>query len=241
MKITALPISFAIVVLVSGCASSTVGSPGQTGSPIAALRFQETNESDAAMLEQTAALDALMRDIVRSSTVKHAAVGAALGCGISVLATANASGCLRSAAAGGIVGAVSGNLAGRREVARRMQLVSANDLVRSIRKSNEKLDHIMTDLPQMLSRQEIIVATLGHRKASGELSQDEYESQVAHIRASRAEVAEALILSSKQAKLAQHNLADAGAQGQTGLEWHIRAIEQLERETLSARSTISLL
>ncbi|WP_323803539.1 hypothetical protein [Sulfitobacter litoralis] len=241
MKITALPVSLAIVALISGCASSTVGFRGQIGTPGTAMSFQETHESDAAMLEQTAALEALMRDIVRSSTVKHAAIGAAMGCGIFVLATANASGCIRAATAGGVVGAVSGNLAGKREVARRMELVSPNELVRGIRSSNEKLDQITTNLPQLLSRQEKTVATLAQRRSLGELSQGEYSAQVASIRTRRAELAEALTLSSKQAKLAQNNLADAAAHGQTGLEWHIRAIEQLEREALSARSTISLL
>ena len=241
MKTTVLTISLAAAVLVSGCAAPTADRAAQFGASSGALSFKENRENDAGMVEQTAALDALMRDIVRNSTIKHAAVGAAVGCGISVLAASDASGCLRAAAAGGVVGAVSGNLAGKREVAQRMELFSANDLVRSIRKSNDQLDDITTHLPQMLAQQQEDVATLNQLKASGAISEDAYDAQLADIRTSRAEVAEALVLSADQAKLAQNNLAEAADQGQPGLEWHIRAIEQMERETLSARSTISLL
>ena len=241
MKSTVLTISLVTAILTSGCTAPVSDRTSQFGTSVGTMSFKESRKSDNAMLEQTAALDALMRDIVRDSTIKHAAVGAAVGCGISVLAASNASGCLRAAAAGGVVGAVSGNLAGKRKVAQRMELVSANELVRSIRKSNDKLGHITTDLPQMLAQQEEDVATLTQLKSSGGISDDEYDAQLAAIRSNRAEVAEALVLSSKQAKLAQSNLAAAADQGQTGLEWHIRAIEQMERETLSARSTISLL
>ena len=105
MKTTVLTISLAAAVLVSGCAAPTADRVAQFDPSSGTLSFKENRENDAGMVEQTAALDALMRDIVRNSTIKHAAVGAAVGCGISVLAASDASGCLRAAAAGGVVGA----------------------------------------------------------------------------------------------------------------------------------------
>lgn len=204
------------------------------------MSFQASNTDAAVLVEQSIALDQMMRDIVRHSTIKHAAMGAAVGCGIAVV-TSSASRCLTAAAAGGAVGAVSGHIAGKRDVAQRMELVSANAIVRSIRKSNTQLADISADLPKYLAQQEAEVRALETLKSMGSISPEQYEAQLATIRASRAELAQALLMSSQQARTASANLREAAAQGQTGLEWHISAVDQMERETLSARSQISLL
>lgn len=206
----------------------------------AAFSFQATSQDEAALVAQTAALDRMMKDIVRNTTIKHAAVGAAVGCGLAVM-TSNATRCLAAAASGGVVGAVNGHVAGKKDVARRMELVSANAIVRSIRASNVQLDDISTRLPIFLARQESDLSALAALRGAGTIAEAEYEARLDAIRASRAELAEALMMSSQQARLASANLREAAAQGQSGLECHISAVEQMERETVSARSQISLL
>jgi len=75
----------------------------------------------------------------------------------------------------------------------------------------------------------------------GTISTEEFDARLAMIRTNRAELAEALLMSSQQARTASANLREAAAQGQSGLEWHISAVDQMEREALSARSSIALL
>lgn len=100
---------------------------------------------------------------------------------------------------------------------------------------------ISSDLPQLLARQEAEVQTLAMQKRKGTLSDAIYQRGLAENRASRAELAETLMLSSAQARTASANLRDAAARGQTGLEWYISAVDQMELDTTSARSSISLL
>jgi outer membrane lipoprotein SlyB len=219
----------------SGCANM----PGTKTAVPASMSFQATSANEAVLLEQTATLDRMMKDIVRHTTIKHAAVGAAIGCGLAVV-TSSASSCLTAAAAGGAVGAVSGHLAGKRDVARRIEL-SANSIVRSIRKSNTQLGDINADLPKFLAQQDADVKGLTSLRTMGTISTKEFDARLAMIRTNRAELAEALLMSSQQARTASANLREAAAQGQSGLEWHISAVDQMEREALSARSSIALL
>ncbi len=205
------------------------------------MSFLAAPQDDVIMAEQSKALAQAMDKIVRESTIKHAAIGAAVGCGVAVLASTGASKCLVGAAAGGAMGAVSGVISGKRDVAHRLELVSANQLVRTIRASRGHLTSITSDLPEMLANQEAEVLMLQQQKASGVLSHEDYDARVGSIRAARTELAETLLLSSQQAAVARSNLSQAAAQGQSGLEWHMGAIDQMERDTLSARAQISLL
>lgn len=230
-----------IAIAVSGCTAPNVGAGDWTAQKVSPLSFQDGFQDETIMVEQARALDELMQDIVRSSTIKHAAVGAAVGCGLVVVAGSNAAGCAKAAAAGGLVGAISGNISGKRKVNQRVELVSANALVRSIRKSNDKLGQVNENLPAMLARQDDEVKTLKDLKASGSIDTKVYQMRLAAIRENRAKLAQALLLSSQQASTAKDNLHEAASQGQSGLEWHINAIDRMERETLSARSLISLL
>ena len=226
---------------VSGCAHMPAAGSEVSRGTTGMMALKATNQDQAILAEQTAALDQMMAEIVRNSTIKHAAVGAAVGCGIAVVSSGGASSCLGAAAAGGIAGAVTGHIAGNRDVARRIELVSANALVRSIRKSNNQLGDIKTDLPNLLARQDAELKSLHGLKAAGAINADVYNARLSDIRASRAELAEALMMSSQQARTASANLRAATEQGQSGLEWHISAVDQMEREALSARSSISLL
>tara|TARA_R110002096_G_scaffold12971_19_gene46164 strand:- start:2067 stop:2792 length:726 start_codon:yes stop_codon:yes gene_type:complete len=230
-----------IAIAVSGCTAPTRNTGDWTAQTVNPLSFQEGFQDETIMVEQAQALDEMMQKIVRSSTIKHAAVGAAVGCGLVVVTGSNAAGCVQAAAAGGLVGAISGNISGKRDVARRVELVSANALVLSIRKSNDKLDQVNENLPALMARQDEEVKALKELKASGSIDTKIYQMRLTAIRENRAKLAQALLLSSQQASTARDNLQEAVSQGQSGLEWHINAIDQMERQTLSARSMISLL
>lgn len=226
----------------------TLAACSNTGSYSLAPTRLETNplgihsmpvESDG-LTEQAQALTASARGIVRASTLKGAMIGTAVGCGLGVL-VADASSCAKAAAVGAASGAVIGHVAGKRDVARRVQLASPNALVRNLRSANDSLDFIKETLPQVLARQEAEMMQLSLSFAAGDISKSAHEQQLLAIRSQRAALAEALSLTAAEARQAAANLKDASARGHTGLDWHIAATEQLARDTLSARSNIKLL
>jgi hypothetical protein len=77
--------------------------------------------------------------------------------------------------------------------------------------------------------------------ATNKITKDQQDRRISEIRAERAALAEALSLTAAQARLASANLKTASANGHSGLDWHISATEQLARQSISARSSISLL
>lgn len=241
MKTFTIFAPLALAVALGGCANTYRHGEDVSRMSAGAGAFQVADADAMLMVEQTRTLDQMMQDIVRTTTVRHAAVGAAVGCGLAVVSAGAASHCLTAAAAGGVAGAISGHLTGKRDVARRIELVSATALVRNIRASNDHLENITTDLPKLLAAQDATVKRLSAQKRAGTLDPAEFDARIAAIRSSRAELAETLLMSSEQARIASANLRGAAAQGQTGLDWHIGAVTQMQQETMSARSTISLL
>ena len=196
---------------------------------------------DAALIEdQAQALNRMADDLVRRSTIKGAQTGALVGCGVAVV-TSNASRCVTSAAAGGLAGAAIGHVKGKRTVAKQVELVSANALVRSIRGMNGQMRDIKLSLPELLEEQDAELSDLKMRREAGALSEADYSSGVAAIRESRATIAHALSATIEQSKIARANLEDASQRGQSGLEWHLGATSALERDATSARSRITLL
>ncbi|MCX7558479.1 hypothetical protein OS190_02795 [Sulfitobacter sp. F26204] len=193
------------------------------------------------LTEQAEALTQHANAIVRASTLKGAMIGAAIGCGISVLAASTTGNCVKSAALGAAGGALAGNISGKQEVKRRVALASPNALVRNLRKANDSFAMIETSLPDLLARQDAELNRLSLTFASGQISRETHDKRLATIRQDRAALAEALLQTATQSKQAAANLKAASEAGHGGLDWHISATEQLARETLSARSTISLL
>ena len=231
---------FAFVALLGACAQepTTQQTTRFDGTP---LTFHNDAVATREVSEQTKALELSAKKLVRASTGKGAALGAAVGCGIGLISAGNVAGCAKTAATGALSGAVRGRIAGKKDVTRRIEIASPNTLVRSIRHANAQLDQIETSLPRLLAAQDAELDALALAQAGGTMSSEAYEKRKAQIAADRAALAEALSLSATQAQLAEQNLRAAAEQGQTGLEWHISATSQLARETVSARSTISLL
>ena len=145
-------------------------------------------------------------------------VGAAVGCGLAVVSAGNAQRCVVGALPGGAVGAIVGRQTGNRQIAKRIELVNPNQLVRSIRKTNDTMETITGSLPQLLAAQDRELDALSLKRDLGTLSQADYDTRYIEIKTNRVNLAQSLTLSSKQATLAGDNLEHAASQGQTGLE-----------------------
>ncbi|MEX0311235.1 MAG: hypothetical protein AB3N17_13440 [Tateyamaria sp.] len=201
------------------------------------LAFAATDSE--AVKQQADALDRMARELLRKSTAKGAVRGALFGCGLAAVSASNARGCVAGAAAGGLTGAAFGRAAGQKEVERRVEIVSPNALVRSIRGMNDHLDELTLSLPDLLAEQDAELLDLDMRRDSGAIDADAYARAVANIRQSRADIADALTASAENVTAAQGNLEAAQAQGQNGLDWHINAAGHLAQDVASARSHIS--
>ncbi|MCF2870200.1 hypothetical protein L0664_03900 [Octadecabacter sp. G9-8] len=228
-------------VLLSAC--STGGVPPIETSRVdsGALYFYNDPVNEGPVIDQVAALNDASKQLVQTSTVNGAMIGAALGCGLTVLSASNARNCLTGAVVGGAGGAVIGNRVGQRNVERRVELVSPNAVVRDLELATNQFDNIQTDLPQFIARQEAELNTLTMQLVRGEIDQSEHDISVLRIAGERADLAEALTLSARDARQASRNLKAAASRGQTGLDWHIGAAARLAEDVESTRSTFSML
>lgn len=240
MRTSKLAIFAALSIALSGCVQSNEPKFSTRGGGTAQISTMNAT-SELHMQEQTAALGSMTRDIIRKSTVKGAAIGAVAGCGLVLLSASNAKNCVTGALAGGAIGAVAGAANGKKQAAKRVELVSPSALVRSISKADDRMDVVSRDLPTLLTQQDAELKLLNAKLKNGEVSEKQYTHRFEVIKANRAQLAEALSLSAAQANEAHRNLQNAKAQGQTGLDWHIYSTKNLAQEATSARSAISLL
>lgn len=236
MHTTLKLISPIIVLSVTACASV----PGPQSS-----RFEGAPLSFAAqpaqMDVQAQALTDLSERIVVQTTMKGAGIGAAVGCGIAAVAAGNAANCVTAAAVGAASGALVGHLTGELEVDRRIEHISPSAVVRTLRKTNAKMEEVRTSLPARLAAQEELLSRLDLERATGALSPEKYATARALIAQERRALAAALIETESHANQATANLRKAQSEGQTGLDWHIGATSKLAIDAHSARSSISLL
>ena len=134
-----------------------------------------------------------------------------------------------------------GHHSGKAQIARRVELVNPNQLVRSIRKTNDTIEELTGSLPGLLAAQDKELKALSFERDMGTISQTKYENRYTEIQRNRTALAESLTLSASQANLASDNLETAATRGQTGLEWHFGATRNIAEQAESARSSISLL
>lgn len=229
-----------IIAALTGCSQAPSDGLGFVARQDTGFATQASHFDVVQLTEQTAQLDTMMRDIVRRSMGKGVAIGAAVGCGLVVLSAANGQNCVAGAVAGGLVGGIAGHSAGKRNVENRIKLLSANDLTKSIRKTNNQLEDIRIDLPRNLAAQDIALAELARKRDAGEVTQAVYATEIEKARSQRRSLVEALTLTEAQAKAATANLQTATAQGQSGLDWQMSATKQLARDVASTRSQITL-
>lgn len=225
---------------VSACAQQPVpidASRGDNGS----LYFYNDSIEDGPVIDQIAALNQSADELVRSSRVNGALIGAALGCGLTVLSASNARKCVVGAAVGGAGGAVIGNMAGARAVERRVELVVEGDIMRSLENADNQFKSFRADLPTFLAQQEQELNSLAMQLIRGEIDQSQHDLAVLKIEQDRIDLADALELSARDARQASSNLQDAARRGQTGLDWHIGTASRLADDVESTRMSFSLL
>ena len=124
---------------------------------------------------------------------------------------------------------------------RRVELFNLNQLVRSIRKTNDSIEELTGSLPGLLDASDKKLEALSFDRDMGVISQAKYEKRYTEIQRNRTALAVSLTLSASQANLASNNLESAATRGQTGLEWHFGATINIAEQAESARSSISLL
>lgn len=242
MKIKAisiLPVLSALVL--SGCSVAPQGAQEVSSIRHSMLGAPVETGLDAALEAQAQALTESSDRLVRSSTINGALIGAAIGCGLTVLSASNAKNCVAGAALGGAGGAAVGHVVGKQKVQRRVELVSPSAVVRNLRSANDKLDSIYADLPTVLGAQDVRLNALSMALAKGEITQAAHDREVNVIRAERADLAQALMMSERDARAAARNLQEAATQGQSGLDWHIGSTNRLADDMASARDQIDLL
>ena len=235
IKQRTLLLSIAALTL-TACAHTTPHAP--TRLETNPLGFHGSVLASDGMTEQARQLNAHANAIVRASTLKGAMIGAAVGCGLGVLSASN---CIITAAVGAAGGAVIGNMAGKKDVQRRVTLASPNALVRNLRKANDNLASLQTSLPDLLAAQDAQLNKLSLSLAAGQISKETHDQRIKAIRDDRAKLAEALLMTAQQSQKAATNLRAAAQAGHSGLDWHIGATDQLARDSLSSRSSITLL
>lgn len=232
------------MVILTGCAQHNTAYTSTMGGaePVAEKPGSATLSADEKRLvEQAAALDEMSREIVRKSTLRGAGMGAAAGCGLALVSASAAGRCLGGAVIGGSIGGLAGHAAGRKQVANRMQLVSGDDAMQAISRASARVGSLTPRLHILLDAQDRELAQLRHDVEAGLASQSALDTRVRAVKESRAALARALVLSARRAAQARKLLRDARNQGQTGLTWHIDAVQELEIEALSARSAIRLI
>jgi hypothetical protein len=234
-------LTLVVTSLLAGCADTSVSRNDLSNGPVSLLSFADNAQQENLVSQQANALNDLSQDILRASTVKGLKVGAAVGCGVALVTTGNAKRCVVGALAGGASGAVVGRQTGKRQIAKRVELVDPNQLVRSIRKTNDTMETLTVSLPQLLATQDSELDALSLKRDLGTVSQAAYEKRYTEIKTHRASLAASLTQSAQQANLASNNLKNATTQGQSGLDWHFGATQKIADQAKSARSAISLL
>lgn len=227
-------------LLASSLAACSTAEQTPTRLDTAAMPQIEANAPLSEAELQAQSLLRLSDDIVRRSTGRGAAIGAAVGCSLALVSKSSAKRCVTGALAGGATGAMIGHAKGKEEVKQRLHKVSPDDMARALRETDAKVAEIKHSLPQTLARQNAEVASLKAAHAEGRIPQAQYETRLGRIRAERAALADALTTSAQSANLVAQNLGKASANGQRNLMWHINKSMRLEEEATSARAQITL-
>ena len=88
------------------CLTLVACDQGRSTEPRVSMRnSMPMTQQEAVLIDQAEALDKMTRDVIRSSTVNGALIGAVAGCGLTVVSAGNAKNCVGGLVAGGVVGA----------------------------------------------------------------------------------------------------------------------------------------
>ena len=230
----------AALVVTSGCAQSSKTfevsktDVGQLNLADSALTPEEN------LKQQAVALNELATQLVRQSTVQGATLGAIGGCAAAAIASAGINKCVGSAVVGATVGGLIGRATGKANVKKRVEIVSHNGVGRGLQKAEADLEALRLDLDELIESQSMELLVLAEARKEGRISETEYANRVEDIRLVRAELVEALTLTSEQANQVNASLKEAQALGQQKLDWHLLASQRLSENSISAREAVSL-
>ena len=149
--------------------------------------------------------------------------------------------CLKAAVVGGAVGGVAGHASSKKEVKKRVEMVSLSRLKPSVVKARDQMALVDGDLDTILSAQNAELTALPDQVANGAMSAAQADARRAEIATYRADPAKSFSLSASQARDAHAALLDAKEKGQDGRDWYLMQAQKIEAEAVSARSQISLL
>jgi len=172
--------------------------------------------------------------------IKGAKIGTTAGYGLGLVSAANAKMCWWSRCrwCRWCFGRSSFRKA---QIVRRVELFNLDQLVRSIRKTNDSIEELTGSLPGLLDAPDKKLEALSFDREMGIISQAKYEKRYTEIQRKPHCIGVFLTLSPSRANLASDNLESAATRGQTGLEWHFGATINIAEQAESARSSISLL
>ncbi len=230
---------FLPILAASALSACAISNESATRAQTDTLSFSALAPETVLVHQQAESLTRLSKEMIRKSTGKGAAIGAAVGCGLVLVSAKNAQKCLGGAVVGGAVGAVVGHEQGKRKVAKSVAKVSANDMFNTLKETETKVSEVRTSLPETLAKQDAILASLQAQRDAGKLSPKAYKEQVMQIHEARARLAEALDNSAKSARTSADNLGVASLR-QPELLWHIGAAKRLEQTAVSTHKQIKL-
>lgn len=237
-------VSIGSIVLLTGCAEKTTSfasTMGRVDPATAQTASANLTPEEQILIEQANALDEMSREIIRNATLRGAGIGAAAGCGLALISASSASHCVGGAVIGGVVGGVAGNAIGQKRVADRVQIVSRDDAARAISRTSARVGSLKSRLHTVLAAQEKELSDMRQKVQAGQLPQSALDARTKAVMETRAALGEALVMSARRAAQARKLLLEAKGKGQTNLNWHIEATQELESDALSARSAIGLI
>ena len=227
------------ILAASALSACAIPNESATRAQTDVLSFSAQTPETALVHQQAESLTRLSKDMIRKSTGKGAAIGAAVGCGLVLVSAKNAQKCLGGAVVGGTVGAVVGHEHGKRKVARSVAQVSASDMASALNETKTKVTEVRNSLPKTLAKQDAQLAALKAQRDAGKISPKAYKAHVMQIHDARARLAEALDNSARSARTSADNLGVTSLK-QPELLWHIGAAKRLEQDAVSTREQIKL-
>lgn len=232
-----ISLGLALVLSLAGCAAQDV-TRTQAGLTAADMAPVMTHQ-DHLVADQADALRDLTGDLLRKATLKGAAFGAVLGCGLATVI--GDGGCVPAALVGGAIGGVAGHASGQRAIARQIEIISPDAVLPALSRARAQSRRVETGVHALLAAQDAQLAAMAQRVAQGTLPQADLDQHRAEIRQMRADLANALLQSAEQTRATRAAILAARDQGQDGLDWYLSATDELERQVISTRSAIDLL
>lgn len=196
--------------------------------------------AEIALEKEARSLTQQSRDIIVRNTVQGAAVGAAVGCGLMLLMGGGADDCLVGAAAGGAIGGVGGNAAGRTAAQANKDILQRDAILGNLRNTTKRLSGVESRLNGVLRAQDSELRSLRRQLSSGQVTESAYTARARAINSNRSAVQAALQRSENNMGNTVNEINKARAGGQSGLSSLRSAATSSKSRMARARQRIKL-